>query len=403
MASMKKTDRVPRALSLFSGAMGLDLGLERAGIEVVGCVEFDAAAVRSIRYNRPDLQVLQEDISSVDALECLRTLGVDEVDVIVGGPPCQAFSVFGKRLGVGDPRGRMIYEYLRFVRDIRPHAFVLENVRGLLSMRLEPNASKGSLFSKLVADFLELGYRVDTFVVNAVNYGAPQIRERLIIVGNRIGQRAVFPKPTHSDKPSDGLALFRTLGDALNGQTDPDPTIMDFSPRKKNYLKMVPPGGNWRSLPLEVQLESMGKTFYLKGGRSAYWRRLSFDAPCPTVVTMPNHAGTSMCHPAAMRALTVGECALIQGFPADWHFNGSPMERYRQVGNAVPVVLGEMVGKTLISLLSGLIPDAEIAQTITHIRPHVRTRQYFKQGKVYVQTPYGGEPQVSESQLEIVL
>ncbi|MHB8389237.1 MAG: DNA cytosine methyltransferase [Acidobacteriaceae bacterium] len=146
---------------------------------------------------------------------------------------------------------------------------------------------------------------------------------------------------------------------------------MNFSPRKLKYLSMVPPGGNWRSLPIEIQKESMGKSWYLKGGRSAYWRKLSMDFPCPTVVTMPNHAGTSMCHPTELRALTVGEMAAVQEFPKDWSFVGSPTDKCRQIGNAVPIRLGLVAGKVVDSLLEEIekkgLDDVSPGQsTMTH-------------------------------------
>ncbi len=383
--------------------MGLDLGLEKAGLSIVGCIEANPSACRTIRKNRPGLPLLESDVSALDPADALEMLQVRSVDAIVGGPPCQAFSVFGRRRGLEDKRGRVIFDYLRFVEQLRPKAFLMENVRGLLSTRLTPQDDKGSLLRLILQDFNRIGYRVDLFVVNSVNYGAPQIRERVFLIGNRLGLRAEFAKPTHSDKPVGGQEIFATLGDAIgNGFDDSDTSLMDFSDRKKKYLSMVPPGGNWRSLPTAIQKESMGKSFYLKGGRSAYWRRLSFDFPCPTVVTMPNHAGTSMCHPLETRALTLGECARVQGFPADWEFVGTPQERYKQVGNAVPVKLGEMAGKALIEMLrSKPAPEVLPAQnTERHIRPHVRTRQYWKNGKVFNSEPYRNRQDRSDGRVQ---
>ena len=246
--------------------------------------------------------------------------------------------------------------------------------------------------------FDALGYRSDCFVVNAVNYGAPQVRERILMIGNRYGATADFPQPTHSDRPGDHLSPFATLGDAIRGKPDPDPTIMQFSERKQKYLAMVPPGGNWRTLPVEIQRESMGKTFYLKGGRSAYWRKLSYEFPCPTVITMPNHAGTSMCHPEFLRPLTVGECARVQGFPEEWTFCGTPSEKYQQVGNAVPILLGRMAGEAVVRLLEQTPmadrPNAESGKPsrVVQIRPHVRTRWWWKDGEVIEARPYSQRP-----------
>lgn len=380
------------ALSLFSGAMGLDLGLEASGIEVMGCLEFDAAAVKTIRANKPLLPVLHRDISTISGDEILREIGCvrDEIDIVVGGPPCQAFSVIGKRRGLNDQRGRMVFEFARIVHEINPKTFIMENVRGLHSMTLKESSRKGSLYEALIKQFNDIGYAVDTFFVNSVNYGAPQIRERLVLVGNRLGRKTIFPSPTHSDKPVKGQRPFKTLGDVLKRFKDPDPSIMDFSERKKHYLSFVPEGGNWRSMPEDIQKESMGKSWYLKGGRSAYWRRLSFDSPSPTVVTMPNHASTSMCHPDEIRALTVGECAAIQCFPDGWRFIGTPSEKYKQIGNAVPVTLGQVAGRAVIQMMDtpGQTRVMGDLHSVEHIRPHVRTRQYFKNGKVFSKSPY---------------
>lgn len=403
-----------KVLSLFSGAMGLDIGLERTGrFETVACVEIESNSCETIRRNRDagrlakhDLSIINADIRTLIPLKVLEQIGYEpnELDLIAGGPPCQAFSVFGKRKGLEDSRGRLIFEFIRFVESIRPRVFLMENVRGLLSMAVDAQSQKGSLLELIQKEFNKIGYRTDCFVVNSVNYGAPQIRERIIMIGNRFNLRANFLPPTHSDRSQDQLKPFAVLGDAIRGKPDPDPIVMDFSPRKKHYLSMIPPGGNWRSLPIELQKESMGKSFYLKGGRSAYWRKLSYDFPCPTIVTMPNHAGTSLCHPEELRPLTVGECSLVQGFPEDWQFIGTPSEKYKQVGNAVPIVLGEIAGKAVIELLERIaslkhpISNTYIPDTVVHLRPHVRTRWWWKDGQVIHGLRYNERPNQSEEQ-----
>lgn len=394
----------PAYISLFSGAMGLDLGLEEAGFRCVVCNEIDEIAVQTIRLNRPTLPVLDHSVEQVTADSLSSVVGHDVrgLDLVVGGPPCQAFSSYGQRRGLYDGRGKMIFEYFRLIDEVRPKTFLMENVRGLHSMPLVPKNAEvcgvkvtaehrapGSLLRELLKRFEAIGYRVDCYLVNCVNYGAPQIRERLLCIGNRFGLVAGFPQPEYSNRPSDGLHPFRTLGDAIGpGFVDPDPSVMNFSPRKLKYLAMVPPGGNWRSLPVDIQKESMGKTWYLKGGRSAYWRRLSFDFPCPTVVTMPNHAGTSMCHPVELRALSAGELAAVQEFPRDWAMAGSVTDKCRQIGNAVPIRLGRVAGSAIKQLLkqihdgNGEPSSAQEPSRIVHIRPHVRTRSYWKAGEV---------------------
>lgn len=392
-------------ISLFSGAMGLDLGLEMAGFETALCVENDPEAVSTIRLNRPHLPILGDiRVVSGDHIRSSSGMAAEEIALVAGGPPCQAFSVFGNRKGIEDTRGQLLFEFVRVIDELRPLTFVMENVRGLLSMPIIPKTKRdantilsnpeyhahGSLLRLLLRRFSEIGYRVDCYVVNVVNYGAPQIRERLICIGNRFGLAPDFPNPQYSNRPEDNLPPFRTLGDAIgDGFVDPCPEVMNFSPRKLKYLAMIPPGGNWRSLPVGIQKESMGKSWYLKGGRSAYWRKLSFAFPCPTVVTMPNHAGTSMCHPTELRAITVGEAAAIQEFPHDWKFSGNTTAKFRQVGNAVPTRLGLVAGKVVQDLLLRIQkgekqePNPEEDSHIIHLRPHVRTRTFWKNGQAF--------------------
>lgn len=394
-------------ISLFSGGMGLDLGLEMAGFETAVCVENDKEAINTIKHNRPNLPLFECSIEHVTGKELKKAakFGRSRVPLVAGGPPCQAFSVFGNRLGIEDARGQLVFEFMRIVQEVQPATFLMENVRGLLSMSLVPSKKellkdkniprqyfeKGSLIQKIFQDFNKLGYHVDCFVVNSANYGAPQIRERVLLIGNRFGYTTTFPEPQFSNRPEDNLPPFKTLGDAISpasGFTESTIEVMNFSPRKLKYLSMVPEGGNWRSLPEKIQKESMGKSWYLKGGRSAYWRKLSYAFPSPTVVTMPNHAGTSMCHPKELRAISVGEAAAIQEFPSSWSFQGSTMAKFRQVGNAVPTRLGKVAGLVVGKLLSrinneGRAKKPQCGYTITHLRPHIRTRTFWKDGESF--------------------
>jgi DNA (cytosine-5)-methyltransferase 1 len=410
-------------ISLFSGAMGLDLGLEQVGFKTAVCNELDPEALETIRHNRPRLPLLDQSITEISGQDLKKAGKFKEdegVPLVVGGPPCQAFSVFGNRKGLEDRRGQLVFEYVRAVSELKPSVFLMENVRGLLSMAIIPKGSKstaanhhltesGSLLRSIFEAFNNIGYRVDCFVVNVVNYGAPQIRERIILIGNRHNLLAEFPAPTHSNRVDDDLPPFKTLGETIGkGFCDPCPEVMNFSPRKLKYLSMVPPGGNWRSLTPEIQLESMGKSWYLKGGRSAYWRKLSFAFPSPTVVTMPNHAGTSMCHPSELRAISVGEAAAIQEFPSDWHFCGTTTAKFRQIGNAVPTRLGNVAGGVILDLLQriklGEKPSVSPpAHRIVHIRPHVRTRTFWKNGKVYAgdHSYYGNDTKPTQLKLDL--
>lgn len=413
-------------VSVFSGAGGLDVGLDRTGrYDLLACFELDPVFCATLEENRqaglfgsPVTQVVQADLSVTPPEEVLRMTGLQpgELDLLVGGPPCQAFSTAGRRQSVSDPRGTLLWHFLDLVRVLRPRFFVMENVRGLLSAALRhrpiaerperggpplmPEEEPGSVVARWLHDLTTAtdgAYRLDCFEVNAVNYGAPQLRERALFVGNREGKLVDFPEPTHAPpdphtgEPVNGLLPFATLGEALDGFVEADQQILDFSPRKKRYLGMVPPGGNWRALPADVAQESMGKAFFAKGGRSGWWRRLSWDLPCPTVVTMPNHASTSMCHPTETRALSVGECARIQGFPDGWAFCGRVAEQMTQIGNAVPARLGEVAGEVVAE---GLDSDkrAEGAPQFrrVYLKSHVRTRQWFRAGETFLWDGVGG-------------
>jgi DNA (cytosine-5)-methyltransferase 1 len=422
-----------KVISLFSGAMGLDLGLERTGrFEVLACVEKEPSFCMTIRANHragrlhKDLKLFEGDISSIDPAEVLKQCGLKpgELDLLVGGPPCQSFSTAGRRMATQDPRGTLLWQFLRFVEYMQPKFFLMENVRGVLSAALKhrPIAERpekggepldkdelpGSVIRLFAEDMQNLqslggnGYHMDCFEVNAVNYGAPQLRERALFIGNRFNSVVNFPDPTHGPQTSPApqasllaedrtLEPWRTLGDAIGHLDDPGPVLMDFSPRKKSFLSQVPPGSNWRSLPIEAQQESMGTAWYAKGGRSGWWRRLSFDLPCPTLVTMPNHASTSLCHPSEVRALSLREYALIQEFPPEWEFSGTTTQQYAQVGNAVPVRLGEVAGSVIAREMDSLAKRRWLSRAerpadyrVIYVQSHVRTRQWFKAGKTFV-------------------
>ena len=435
------TKRKYRAISLFSGAMGLDIGLEQSGqIQIVACVEKEPSFCETIKANHragrlhKDLKIFERDISDLDPQEVLDSVGLEvgELDFLVGGPPCQSFSTAGKRGTVQDPRGTLLWQYLKFVEALQPKFFLMENVRGLLSAALRhrpiakrpekggeplaPDEEPGSVVRLFAQDLQKnpnAEYHMDVFEVNAVNYGAPQLRERVLFIGNRFNAVVEFPPPTHGlpnetqmqssffEEKKETLLPWATLGDAVGSLHEGSPVVLDFSPRKKKYLAMVPAGSNWRSLPIEMQKESMGRAWHAKGGRSGWWRRLSFDLPCPTLVTMPNHASTALCHPNELRALTLREYARIQEFPDDWVFCGTPSHQFAQAGNAVPVRLGRVAGDVIAGQLSSLealkwkpYQTKPAAYRVIYLQSHVRTRQWFKDGETFVWKEGGSNGEV---------
>ncbi len=415
--------RLPlKVISLFSGAGGLDAGFaDENKFSLLACVEFDHACCEALRKNRDEgrlgnsrTKIIEADISKLDPFELMSSLGIKpgEVDLLIGGPPCQSWSTTGKRGTVQDARGMLIWHFLRFVEGIQPVYFLMENVRGILSGEfrhrpiaerpkrggapLAPEELRGSAIKIWLEDATHLlggAYRVDYFELNSVNYGSPEIRERVLFFGNRRNQRIRFPQPTYGPHSLDKKP-YRTLRDAIGGLNE-DPELMqvlDFSPRKKRYLSFVPEGGNWRAMPEDIQKESMGKAWFAKGGRSGWWRRLSWDLPSPTIVTMPNHASTSLCHPSETRALSVRECARIQEFPEHWKFFGTAMEQMKQIGNAVPVRLAKVASEVILEAASApanTAPEGSPAWTSEYIFSMVRTRKWYKQGTVYLHDGHG--------------
>ncbi|MFG2219013.1 DNA cytosine methyltransferase [Streptomyces sp. NPDC048685] len=355
-----QTMGAPNCVSVFSGGMGLDLGLEQAGFDIRFAADSMPAAVATAQANRPLLPYYDGDIRALSAEHIWQSTGLSEgeVDLLAGGPPCQSFSTAGKRLGLDDSeKGPLVFEFVRLVKELQPKAFLMENVKGLLSASVRwrqlpyNNNGKiidelhGSLLRELCSQLEKLGYSLKYREFNSADYGVPQARQRVFLLGYRDGAPVSFPEPTHAKEPSLFLEPWRTIGDALDGLVDDDSYCAKFSERKLKYLRMVPEGGNWRHLPEEIQKESMGRAFYAKGGRSGYWRRLSFKSPSPTILTEPQNASTALCHPVEDRPLTVRECARIQTFPDDWKFHGLGRDQYKLVGNAVPVLLAQAIGE----------------------------------------------------------
>lgn len=349
-------------ISLFSGAMGLDLGVEKAGFNIKVCVEFDKWAAETIRKNS-NIPVIEEDINNVSAKEILSKAGLKtgEVFMIIGGPPCQPFSSAGKLRGLADFRGNTMVRFLNLVEEIQPQYFIMENVRGLLSAKLNAVPEefkeyedlidiKGSVLYFLKNEFKKYGYTTSFALFNAANYGVPQKRERMILFGNRGEERIPLPLPTHSENGEIiNTKPWKTLRDALNGL--PTPSEDEYLPLRKNhlkYLKLLNQGQNWRDLPEDMAKEAMGKSYFLGGGKTGFYRRLHWDEPSPTLVTSPTMPATLLCHPTELRPLSIREYARIQEFPDNWIFSGSITEIYKQIGNAVPVGLGYAAAKNIM-------------------------------------------------------
>ncbi len=366
------------SISLFSGAFGLDLGLEQAGFHTVCVVEIDSDCTKTIALNRPHLSesAVPKDVRDVTAQMLLeeggRVLGIGrplqpgEVDLVTGGPPCQSFSTVGKRGSILDPRGSLFMDFVRLVRSIQPRCFMMENVRGLLSapIRHRPHVQRGHGYPPLESDEMRgaalavvsvelksLGYEVSHALIEAADYGIPQNRQRVIFIGSKGVHQFNFPLPTHSKNQNKNLPKWQTLEDALQNLVEDQPEFVPYSESRLKYLRLLNAGQNWRYLPDELKQEAMGGAYKSGGGKVGFYRRLSWDKPSPTVTTCPHQKATDMCHPKELRPLSVRECAKIQTFPDNWFFYGSVTSKYRQIGNAVPVELAKVLGEQLSKLL----------------------------------------------------
>ncbi len=352
-------------ISLFSGAMGLDLGIEKAGFKIRVCVEKDKWAAQTIRANT-SIPVIERDINDVPTDKILAAAGIGRQDVtlVIGGPPCQAFSTAGKQKGFADFRGNVMLQYLRVVRDIMPEFFIMENVRGLQSAKLnsvpaeyaeyEPIKDvKGSAFHFMVAEFRKLGYSISHALLNAANYGVPEKRERIVVIGHR-GERVPIPSPTHSENGEFGTKKWNTLRNCIGDMEHrTDLHYTELRKRSRPYMKILKEGQNWRNQPEDMAMQAMGKAYFLSRGKTGFLRRLKFDEPSPTLVTSPTMPATLLCHPTQLRPLSIEEYARIQQFPDSWTFNGRLETIYKQIGNAVPVGLGQAVGQQIMRFING--------------------------------------------------
>ncbi|MEO6613785.1 MAG: DNA cytosine methyltransferase [Chitinophagaceae bacterium] len=353
--------RKPSIISLFSGALGLDLGLEKAGFDVTVAVESNKHAAETIRINRPNISVIENDIREVSTKEILDAakLKVGEAMIVSAGPSCQTFSTAGSRKSFTDPRGFLFHEFLRVVREARPRFFVMENVPGMLSAairhrpliqrghgypKLHPNEELGSAFGLILKELKRTGYYITFDVLNAADYGVPQTRERVVFIGSRDGEAITIPEATHSSDKNVGKKKWVSLATALKGLNDKNPELVQLPPKSKKYLQEVPEGGNWRDIPATKRWRAMGKAYNSWGGRVGFFRRLSWDRPSPSLTTSPVSKATMLCHPTELRPLTIKEYMAIQQFPKRWKLAGGTSQKYMQVGNAVPIGLGSAVG-----------------------------------------------------------
>lgn len=330
-------------VELFAGAGGLALGLEMAGFHAKGLVELDKHACQTLRKNRPNWNVVEENVIKIaeQGIRNFFDVPIGELDLLSGGYPCQAFSYAGKKMGLSDARGTLFYYYAQILKQLLPKMFLAENVKGLV------NHDNGRTLALMIKVFSDIGYTVKWHVLRALDYDVAQKRERIVIIGIRNDLVEKYNLKYYLPKPY-GYEL--TLRDVLKDVPPSDG--VKYPESKRKVLDLVPPGGYWRDLPEEVAKEYMGKSYYSGGGRTGMARRLSWDEPSLTLTCSPAQKQTERCHPDETRPLTVREYARIQSFPDSWEFECSTANAYKQIGNAVPVNMAKAVGLSIINVLN---------------------------------------------------
>ena len=327
------------SIELFCGAGGLALGMHNAGINSKLLVDFDKDSIKTLQQNRPGWESICASVLEINLDEY-----ENQIDIMAGGFPCQAFSFAGKGLGFADTRGTLFYEYARLIDQVKPRLVIGENVKGLL------NHDEGRTLSVIVSELENLGYRVAYKVMRAQFLDVPQKRERLFIFGVRSGVDSEVFFPVEKD-------YTITMRAALKGV--PKSPGQVYSDSKRKIMELIPEGGYWRDLPDDLQREFMGGSYHLGGGKTGMARRLSWAEPSLTLTCNPAQKQTERCHPKETRPLTVREYARIQTFPDDWEFAGSVSSQYKQIGNAVPVNLGYHVGLAARKMLGVPAKTAE--------------------------------------------
>jgi DNA-methyltransferase (dcm) len=357
------------AIDLFCGAGGLSEGFRQAGFHVLAGQDYDDKAGATFAKTHPEATFIGGPIQKVAPRQLLKAAGVKrgEIDVIVGGPPCQGYSVYNHQRGEDDPRAGLFREYLRIVEAVNPRWLVMENVTGITSI------AGGNIVREIFAGMGSLGYRVEMRVLKAEEYGVPQERRRVFFIATRTAAPILFPEPTHGPN----LAPFVTVWDAIsdlprlvNGdrklaqsyrcapENAYQAMLRGDCDRVSNHsasrlaainearMRHIPPGGSWRDIPRELLPAGM-----LKAKRSdhtkRYGRPRKTDLACTILTKCDVHWGAYI-HPVQDRALTVREAARLQSFPDFFEFQGSRTEQYVQVGNAVPPLLGKRVAEALL-------------------------------------------------------
>lgn len=344
-----------KSIELFAGCGGMALGLEMANIDNQLLVEINKDACETLKLNRPNWNVLNQDIKKIDFTEWK-----DKIDIVTGGFPCQPFSNAGKHLGLKDTKGTLFYELARCIKEVQPKIFLAENVKGLLSN------DNGRTITIILDVFKSLGYNIKYKVLNAVNFNVAQSRERLFIIGVREDLNiddVCFPLESKKKL---------ILKDILSDLVEENKVCAPMSSRLRELVTYIPPNGDIRNLPDSI-IEKYKINKYSSLGKKKIinkYKRLCFTKPSNTLLTTVTGHLSAKIHPSEDRYLSVRECARVQSFPDEWKFSGSPNSQYRQIGNAVAVNMAYHLGKALIATLEKNTKDKNmtLAANVHHIQ-----------------------------------
>ncbi len=326
-------------IDLFAGCGGFSVGFMQEGFDVVLANDIDEQASLTYKHNHPNTSFILGDIAQLNSEDLIKTLNGKEVDVLVGGIPCQSFSMAGNRTrdkvaNLNDSRHYLFKQFIRIAGILKPKFIVIENVKSLLSFQ------NGKIKNDIISGLNKEGYKVDVDVLNALHYGVAQSRERAIFIGNRIGVVNRFPEKLYDDKN------YITIKDAFKNIPNDNHEPRPLSGKVLQRVKLIKPGENWRVLPKHLQTGSRHSGSYGRLKLNGYSRTLTtrFDTPPGGYVT----------HPIEHRTITVREGARIQGFPDDFIFFGNKISQYKQVGNAVAVGVSRAIAKSIKNILDGV-------------------------------------------------
>ena len=358
-------------IELFAGAGGLGTGFERAGFNIISANDIWESAKKTYVANHPNVNYIVKDIAQLTSEELLDNTGYskNDIDVIIGGPPCQGFSTLGKRF-IDDPRNKLFKEYVRIVNDIRPKFFVMENVSGILSME------NGNVLKNILSSFKEIGYNVKYKLLNAAEYGVPQVRERTIFIGTRLNIDIEYPEKTHSLDGNSDLPKALTLWDAIGDLPQSDnedydtytkepqndyqknirnhcTTLTNHKPpihndKAINMMKYIPMGKSAWDMKNEIP-----KKYMPTSGYGNTYARLNANESGMTITRNFACISSSRCiHPYLNRGLTAREAARIQSYPDDYRFLGTKTDIQIQIGNSVPPILAEKIAYKIKEMLN---------------------------------------------------